>query len=305
MTIATTFAELSAGETYPIALSHLCLVTVTGADAATYLQGQLTCDITQLADGKARLGAYCNQKGRVIASFFLWQQTDGFALIMSEAASTPFIEILAKYAVFSKVTITNNDNVQLSASLHSSDELLGALTVKQEAQAFAITHDADTTTVIINETPRLTLTIAKDSEAKIHDKASSNLWHSLEAATGITLLSDATVERYLPHDLNLPKLGAVSFTKGCYLGQEIVARMEHLGKTKKQLYSCIFRAKTTPRLNQTINVQGAVIGHIILVADLASDEYLILAVIRDDALSKNQKRLVTDEGYEIEIRNPA
>lgn len=207
------------------------LINLSGPDADRFLQGQLTIDINILPLNQAKLAACCNQKGRIIASFWIIKTTEAdYQLCLPKSNVSNMLNHFKKYAVFSKVSI-------------------------QEISA-------------------------------ISDVFPSNLQDPQYLFDqGIVLVEDSQSDSYLPQMLNYDQLDAISFTKGCYLGQEIVARTQHLGQLKQRLFRCT--AKTTlkqaPKKNDTLTVDQIEIGCIVQVDP--SDPYNVLAVLRISALS--------------------
>lgn len=157
-----------------INLADLGVLSVTGEDSATFLQGQTTCNVNEVVENKSNIGAFCNPKGKVIAIFLITKIADGFLLILPKSMLTTIQELLEHYKLRSKVTFSEAENVQITKFLQP-------------------------TTV---RTP----------------------W-----------ILPETSEQFIPQMLKLDETGAISFTKGCYTGQEIVTRTHYLGEVKRQL----------------------------------------------------------------------
>jgi folate-binding protein YgfZ len=205
------------------------LVSISGLDAKKYLQGQLTCDMNTLSLQKATLGAYCNLKGRCVALFRILQIADNHYILRLNQSTLPkFLAQLKKYAMFSKIVIED-----VSAQWH------GFVVYDENPGDAYNTVSVDGAFITTLEGPKnwsqwiAPRDVAVPAEFKVIDDSSE--WLYEEIVCGIPCLMAETQEAFLPHHLNLIDLGAVSFTKGCYLGQEIVARMQHLGKIKKRL----------------------------------------------------------------------
>ena len=161
-------------------------IKVEGADAAGFLHGQFTTDVTGLASGRAGLSAWCDPKGRVIATFILARQDGAFLLLAPDDIKETFINRLKMYVLRANLVITDagEEDVPQLPRLPGTDEDLSE-------------------TALIRQ--------------------------------GIPLLHPDTSGRFLPQELNLDRLDAVSFTKGCYPGQEIVARLRYRGEVKRRL----------------------------------------------------------------------
>lgn len=212
-------------------LSHYGVIKVSGADAAKFLQGQLSCDVTPLQSGEHTLGAYCNIKGRVESLFRLWRLEDNYFLRMLDSLVESTLQELQKYAIFSKVKIEN-----------VSSRICGFGVANHKIEL----DINDTELAILPITPQMRYEIYGPCEELkkvwqhciVHaSHVDPYMWDILDVENSIPELYPQTVGEFFPHDLNLHNLGAVSFTKGCFRGQEIVARMQHRGKLKRSLNS--------------------------------------------------------------------
>ncbi len=211
-------------------LSHFAILKVSGPDAGKFLQGQITCEVLGLKAGEHTLGAYCNIKGRVESLFRIWYQHDSYYLRMPNNLIEPTINELQKYAIFSKVQMhivsehlcgfgLCNDQIDLPSFKHSDLAILN------------ISHARSEIYGPFNLVSKLWQHCS--NHAKHVDPY---VWDLLDIQAGLPELYPATVDEFFPHDLNLPALNAVSFNKGCYRGQEVIARMQHRGKLKRSLY---------------------------------------------------------------------
>jgi folate-binding protein YgfZ len=216
---------------------HYGLLTVQGKDAEKFLQGLLTCDIQSLATRDYCLGAFCNLKGRARALFKIFKKEEAFCLELPRGLVPIILPALKKYAMFSKVSIED-----------SSDRWNRWGVVRLAGKALMLEHllpDSNITVLMLDEAlPRFELIgeITTDtlpvSNLPLMDH---NTWNLFNIRAGIPEIWPETTEQFLPHHLHLPQLGAVSFTKGCYCGQEIIARMEYKGKIKYDLKHIIFK----------------------------------------------------------------
>ncbi len=236
---------------YPVA--HLAVLTVSGKDAAKLLQGQVTCDVNELTDTKSCLGALCNPKGRAITTFLLIKTGDVFLVILPEELLETVKKRLQMYILRSAVTITD-----------SSDQLclIGLSTKKMQAESLFNTSQQDNITVNFSTTQNRYLVIADTDKAialwsdrvdnlKFKPK-NSDQWRYLDILSGIPWLTTETSEEFIPQMLNLDQLGGISYNKGCYTGQEIVARTHYLGKTKRALFLAECESTTLPAPNSAI-----------------------------------------------------
>ena len=236
---------------YPV--GHLAVLTVSGKDAAKLLQGQVTCDVNELTDTKSSLGALCNPKGRAITTFLLIKTGDTFLVILPEELLETVKKRLHTYILRSAVTLTD-----------SSDQLclIGLSAPAMQPEPLFNTTQQDHITVNFSGTQNRYLVIADTDKAialwsnqvdNQHFKPkNSDQWRYLDILSGIPWLTTETSEEFIPQMLNLDQLGGISYNKGCYTGQEIVARTHYLGKTKRALFLAECESTAIPAPNSAI-----------------------------------------------------
>ena len=210
-------------------LTHYSLIEIVGTDAEKYLQGQLTCDVTKLAVGESTLTAHCDPKGKMSALFRLIRQDEQtFYMLLKSELLPSALDQLKKYAVFSKVTFTSLDWQILGAAGTKGIEKCG-----QFSAQIRIDVNMQQPRVILLNPTRLLLEPTVEAEA----------WDLLDIQDGVPGLAAATQLEFIPQALNLQKIEqAISFHKGCYIGQETVARAKYRGANKRALF--IFAAQT-------------------------------------------------------------
>lgn len=210
-------------------LTHYSLIQIEGTEAEKYLQGQLTCDVTKLAAGESTLTAHCDPKGKMSALFRLIRQDEQtFYMLLKSELLPSALDQLKKYAVFSKVTFTSLDWQILGAA--------GTKGIEKCGQFFAqirVDVNGQQPRVILLHPTRLALEATVEAEA----------WDLLDIQDGVPSLAAATQLEFIPQALNLQSIEqAISFQKGCYIGQETVARAKYRGANKRALF--IFAAQT-------------------------------------------------------------
>jgi folate-binding protein YgfZ len=206
------------------ALPHLALLAVSGRDAAVFLQGQLTCDVLALGDGQSCLAALCNAKGRVISVLWLAKRAQDFCLLLPASLVETVRTTLQRYVLRSQVLLLPDPSVlwaieslePADVPLSTEDMLWIPLPIANGYYAVMAQDQA----------------VFADQQWRDGDALD---WRRLEMEAGLPWFDSAQSALYTPHMLNLEALGAISFTKGCYTGQEIVARTHYLGKAKRGL----------------------------------------------------------------------
>lgn len=291
-------------------LDHLGILAIDGADAATFLQGQATCDLRQVTPTHGALGALCNLQGRMIVSFHVLATPEGLALLMPRDRVQPVLQHLKKYAVFSKVTL---------ADAGDRWRVVGAL--QRDGETFAV-QDAggwplmtlrggrgiglqDVAAAIAGMAGSLQDMGGEDAMRPIGARASANAWRAAAISAGECLVDSANADRFLPQALNYDLIDGVSFKKGCYTGQEVVARMHFKGRMKERLYVATSNAPATgsPAANTAvIDAGGKTVGEVVA-AVVVDNRCLVAAVIRHEAVRSSDLHLA-DGGGPLRLVDP-
>lgn len=244
------------GSIYP--LPHWGCIAVEGPEAATFLQGQLTADAANLAIGESAMAAHCDPKGRMHANFYLYRLNDQcFYLLLPLSMVGRALEALKKYAVFSKAELSNlshslalfavtNQSNAASKCLSQTCESIQAhqLSVGNGRQIIIVDHGHASSFIKTINSPSLT-------PSPLTWQGSS-AWEYQLIQQGIGFIQPATAGEIIPQMLNLDALEGISFTKGCYTGQEIIARMKYRGKVKRRCYP--FSTRETITADQLISL---------------------------------------------------
>jgi tRNA-modifying protein YgfZ len=225
-------------------LDHLGMLEVTGADAAAFLHGQLTQDVQSMHAHAARRAGYCNAKGRLYATLMLWRPAPEQVLMSLAANSSTFMAKRLNMFVLrakAKVQDVSPQYVQLGvwgerAPQVLQDALLPAPSPGLSTMGFeqgwitAITPQHFLLCVQAAHAPALVQTLAQAGA----QSSTASQWRAQEIALGIATVDARTQEQFVPQMINLELIGGVNFQKGCYPGQEVVARSQYLGKLKRR-----------------------------------------------------------------------
>ena len=246
-------------------LNSLTTLQCSGIKTADFLQGQLTCDIRTLAKhGDSSLAACCDHRGRMIANFWVIHWHDDFLLLLPKSVSLVLCEHLKKYAVFSDVIITPIDHffiAECTNEIKKNDNQVAIPLPQQNRQL-----------MIVSQNPFPDMHITEDETE----------WRKNNIRDQLAILCDKTSLLFTPQMINLEKLGGVSFNKGCYVGQEIVARTHYLGTLKRHLKQFTLSSAHTLTAGDPVKNNQAVVIGVIVEAVLASDDrYDVLAVMQD------------------------
>jgi folate-binding protein YgfZ len=227
--------------THPLELASLSVLRFSGADAIAFLQGQVSNDTRRLADGLPLLSAYSSAQGRVVAVLHLLPHSSGVLAILPRELARTTLERLAKFVLRAKVKIEDLSDRYSVAGAHDVSALelaslpaAGAAYVERDGIAVArVADDAQ------SATPRYWVVRPRENDPAVRGGASDDpadlAWRLADIRAGMPRVYAATSEQFVAQMLNLDLLDAISFTKGCYTGQEIIARTQHLGRIKRRL----------------------------------------------------------------------
>tara|TARA_B100000575_G_scaffold271185_1_gene252295 strand:+ start:67 stop:1002 length:936 start_codon:yes stop_codon:yes gene_type:complete len=230
-------------------LNQYDYVLIAGPDSISFLQGQVTCDMTQLTDEQGLSGALCNLKGRVIGDFLCVRTTEGCLLQISDGNGHNIAQTLSKYAVFSQVEISIHRRP--CAAFGIVAEKLPLLHKILPAPPSLSHHTATSTAASIiklaGSPGRFQLWVWKPENVELiteilRDKSTegvlldTNQWDYAEILSGRAHVSAQSSEEFTPQLLNYDLSGVVNFGKGCYTGQEVVARMHYKAEAKKRMF---------------------------------------------------------------------
>ncbi len=195
-----------------IPLRYLSATRFSGPDAGSFLQAQLSADIAALEDGQSTFAAYCSPQGKVFGLLLIGRQKDNYMVIGSAQLLPSIVQRLRIYIFRSKVEIEPLDHMQVCGLLPSRPD--------DPASPVLVPGDMPLRYAIVSE-------VAQNDEE-------TERWRHSELSHGVAWLDANTTEKFIPQMLGYDQIGAVSFTKGCYPGQEIVARTHYLGKVKRK-----------------------------------------------------------------------
>jgi hypothetical protein len=221
------------------------LLNVAGSDARSFLQGQLTQDVYKLDDTPSLLTAWCNPKGRVVAVMRMLDgrgRDDEIGLVVPAALAESVIKRLLTYRFRASVDFKLAGSEWQAIAVSAKDDLaaLAALDLLPDDERNAARRARNLIAIDTGATPRSievygTLLAMQECGLTVRQPLTDDEWQLALINAGIPLIQAATSEKFTPHMLNLDCLGAISFNKGCYTGQEVVARTQHLGHSKRRL----------------------------------------------------------------------
>lgn len=210
-------------------LDQFGFLAITGKDAQKFLQGYVTCDMQQVSGGMSAVGAICNLQGRMVTSFRIAATDNGYLLRMTRDLVAVTMTFLEKYIVFSKAEMTDGSDAWHCFACIG--EGAGFPEGRHEIAALS-----DGYAVRVASEPRFEVwTKLADWMPPDADAMDAGVWQDFEIDSGIAWVTPQTSAQFIPQMFDYHRLGGLSFDKGCYLGQEIVARMQYRGALSRRL----------------------------------------------------------------------
>ena len=277
-------------------LSHLGLLEISGADAVTFLQGQVTNDVSLLNGSNAHYTAYCNPKGRMLALFLAFAHYDHLHLQFNRELLEPILKRLKMYVMRSKVEIKDVSDSIIKFGINGPEaasmlEVVFSSIPTEDYQLVSLDNGAILKLPSVNNDARFEIFTDAVNAPLIWDALKNNSkvvekphWDWLEIQAGIPDVELKTQEQFVPQMLNLDILNAINFKKGCYTGQEIVARTHYLGTVKRRTYLVELATSIAPEAgDKVLDAAKNEVGQIVRVAPNATNGFHALIELRIEA----------------------
>ena len=209
-------------------LSHLSTLSFSGSDAKEFLQGQMTQDINSISDQSYKMTSILNPKGRIIVTGLIKEFKGNIFFIISKDLSKDCVQWLSRYILRSDVKISIEKNYIFGLNNENQKQLFKYDENQQQLNISQISMDHSRYILLA------------DDEVSLKDKSIESIneseWILSDIKRGLPILSKESSEKYIPQMINLDLLEGISFSKGCYTGQEVVARVQHRGKIKQRMF---------------------------------------------------------------------
>lgn len=295
-------------------LSHYALIEASGDDVVEFLQGQLTNDIKLVTENMGQLSAYCNPKGRILANFRIFKRQDSYFLRMRASISEATLKRLRMFVMRSKVELINRSD-ELSrmgiAGLNATKELAAIFNKLPQNTDESSTENEITIIKLAGTLPRYevhgTVEKVKELWEKLQKNAvtiGENSWNLLTIRAAIPEIVSETVEAFVPQMVNLQAINSLSFTKGCYPGQEVVARMHYLGKLKRRLFIGSTESDSLPISGESIMTSDEneqKIGQIVTASRSKDKNVEFLAVLQIEKAEKEVLHIGSSTGPIVQL----
>lgn len=254
-------------------LSYMGLIKISGQNAQSFLQGQLSCDLNQVNASQSQLGAYCTHQGRMIAAFRIFQIEDDYYLYLPRCTIPSTLAQLQKVAIFSKVMCSDMSDSMVCigmAGVNAFSQMKSFVSLSDVQDS--VHYDAHLLTGKLIGSPQRYLMLAEPQIMinlwkKIKTQCvfgGSHLWRFLNITSGIPSIYQQSQTLFLPNRLNFHLINGINFNKGCYVGQEVIARLHYKGTLKHHMYRIWL--DTTDKLEPAMPIQddnGNQLGHIV------------------------------------------
>ena len=294
-------------------LSGFSVLDFSGADAADFLHGQLSCDVQGLPPDRSTFGTYNTAKGRMLASFLLWRTPDGYRMLLPRAIGPAVQKRLQMFVLRAKVRIADRSDAEVLVGVSGAAapgvlaRICGSPPVNQHdvhacADGYVLRVPGD----------RFVLAIGN---ARAHDvwgalaaalrPVGPACWDWLDIVNGIAFVTTATQDQLVPQMANMEILGAVNFKKGCYPGQEIVARTQYLGKLKRRMYLASVHAASPPAPGDALyseDVNDQANGLVVASSPAPAGGFDCLAVVQSASADQSRVHLRAPDGPVLTFR---
>ncbi|POA98041.1 folate-binding protein [Chromobacterium sinusclupearum] len=295
-------------ETVLAPLDNFVLLRVEGEDAEAFLQGQLSNDIRQIQPGEAQYSTYSTAKGRMLASFLIWRHGNAYYLMVSADIAPAIAKRLTMFVLRSKVKITMDEEwfvlgmsgpqaAHILQPHFAEAANLEKMRVAEQGDGALLRLPHDGYLLALRRGGGLETDISKLENVVAVSPA---VWALHDIRAGIAWVTGETQEQFVPQMANMELIGAVNFKKGCYPGQEIVARSQYLGKMKRRMFLAAFDQPLTVGCKlYSPDLPEQSIGMLAAVCQVEASRYLGLAVVQSQTWDAG---VFADEAHAIALR---
>lgn len=296
---------------HAVPLLHLAHIACHGADSAEFLHNLLSNDVKHLADDGAAWNSFNTPKGRMLASLLMHRDLDGYGIVLSADIAPAILKRLSMYVLRSKVKLAMSEVVMIGVCGSGASATLTAAGIAVPPEAMRQSVADGVRCVRIQGDNHVLVTDAQHAPAlwlRLRDAgaapAGTGRWHLAMIRAGLPLVTAATQEEFVAQMLNFELIGGVSFHKGCYPGQEIVARTQYLGKLKKRMYRVHVPQGHTPSVGEDIHTpefgeQSA--GKLVNVAPAPDGGFEALAVMQIGCAQAGEARVGGAQGVRLDF----
>ncbi len=296
-------------------LSHFGIIAAYGEDATEFLQAQFTNDINLVDETHSQLSALCSPKGRMLCNFRIFRRDQTYYLVLPYELLEAALSRLRMFVLRSRVTLEDASDalMGIGASGNKIIEHLGDITGELPGNIDEAIEYKDYTIIrVAGVVPRFEVYGLLDAMQKLWQAldvhatpVGASVWELLNIKAGIPVITAGSIDAFVPQMTNMHLINGVSFTKGCYPGQEIVARMHYLGKLKRRMYRIGFDASEKPEAGTSLvtetSTESQDIGTVLSAQQNPDGNYDALAVIQTSDAENSSLRLGDARGPEVTV----
>ena len=286
-------------------LSYFSTVVIAGGDANEFIQGQFTNDVSKVDANSSQLSGFCNNKGRMIANYRLFQQQPNYFISIRNDLVERSIKHLQNYVLRAEVAIQDISEqlIHIGISGKNAETLLASYIDNLDSTVDSVSFNDDYIAIrVAGSTPRYEIFCSFEHAVKLWEELAANTkvvnseyWDYLNIVNGLPFIDSITSEAFVPQMVNMELINGVSFEKGCYTGQEIVARTHFLGKQKRRTYRISIATETEPKVGEQLatetSTENQYTGTIVTLYPVAENKYEALAVIQIKSAEEEKLKL--------------
>lgn len=303
----------SARQTIIADLSQYGLIVAKGDDAADFLQNQLSNDIKMVDESHSQLSSYCSPKGRMLASLRIFKFQNAYLLRLPVDTLEATLKRLRMFIMRSQLTLedASNDLARFGIYGENSVALLQEANISVPTDIHEVNQqDGYFVVRVPGDLPRFEFYGNPDTLTKLWDLLSARtlpvgarVWALQDIKAGIPDIFSGTVEAFVPQMANLHAIGGISFKKGCYPGQEVVARMQYLGKLKRRMYHAHVDTETPPQAGDNLYSSSSEesVGKVVQAQSAPQGGTELLAVLQIAQVEQGSIHLESPQGPKLDF----
>ena len=305
--------SIDSGKPSVMVLDHLTCYQVDGEDAAAFMQGQFSNDINNVTASTGQLTSYSTPKGRMLAIFYICQRDDTYLLVVSKDIAPTVMKRLQMYVMRSKVTIKQSDNsLLLGICNDEAATVLNSLKLETPKKDYQTSFNDSLLCMKIPSVSTRYLIIGNESLSEQINQLSpsktdvftNSYWQWQDIMAGVPNITAAIQEAFVPQMANMELIDGVSFSKGCYPGQEIVARLHYLGNASRRMFRVEIEDDKEICIGDEIYSDGSEqsVGKFLSAIKQSENNYTGLAVLRVEAVNKGQLVTGSPAGKSVKVK---
>ncbi|MBT4885097.1 MAG: folate-binding protein YgfZ [Legionellales bacterium] len=273
-------------------LTSFGCIKISGKDVKDFIQGQLTCDIDDISESYLSLAAYCNDKGRISASGYIILLENEYFFLTPKNLIANTEQKFKQYAIFSNIIIEQCHDILAIACMNAPKKMdmpkenNEITSVAPGVKAACVNSDNNLFLFFGQKEAIITFQDEINARKDVDLILDMHYWEQANIRSGIVHVYPETLEKLTPHMINYHKSSAISFKKGCYLGQEIIARTQHRGRSKRKLYTCEINNINSIAIGESISTKnGEQAGMIVALSSIEKDKSHVLLVLADHTIA--------------------